>query len=171
MARPSSAGSNLAHDPLHAQLPAGQVCRLLTSATGLAWAAHVPAAQSDRMIEAELDARMEGAPANRKQADALLAEARAHGMARVTGSSNFTRRYGTRINAVAAPVFDAEGRMVLSLTVVGAADTTDVDWDSPLCHRLRAAAAQLSQRLALPTTAAVDLLNAAQPHPGPTGTK
>ncbi|HSV45840.1 MAG TPA: flavin reductase [Ramlibacter sp.] len=136
-----------ARDVLQAQLLAGQLCRLLTSATGLAWAAHVPAEQTHEMIEAELKAPLNGTPATRSEANELLAQMWRHGLARVVASSDFTHRYGARINAAAAPVFDAEGRMVLALTLVGAAEDTDVDWGGPLCQRLRSAAAQLSQRL------------------------
>jgi flavin reductase (DIM6/NTAB) family NADH-FMN oxidoreductase RutF/DNA-binding IclR family transcriptional regulator len=136
-----------ARDALQAQLLAGQLCRLLTSATGLAWAAHLPASQTHEMIEAELKAPMNGTPASRAEADELLSQMRRQGLARVVASTDFTHRYSARINAAAAPVFDAEGRMVLALTLVGAAEATDVDWGGPLCQRLRSAAAQLSQRL------------------------
>jgi len=136
-----------AREPLPAQLLAGQVCRLLTSATGLAWAAHRRDAQADALIESELKLPLDGTPATRAQADALLAQMRRHGLGRVLASANYTDRYGARINAVAAPVFDAEGRMVLALTLVGPAEATDVDWGGPLCQRLRTAAIQLSRRL------------------------
>jgi len=136
-----------ARDPLQAQLLAGQVCGLLTSATGLAWAAHRQDAQAEALIRAELKAPLNGTPATREQADKLLAQTRGHGLARVVASAHYTHRYGTPINAAAAPVFDAEGRMVLALTVVGAAEATDVDWGGPLCQRLRSVAIQLSQRL------------------------
>jgi len=136
-----------ANDPLQARLPAGQVCRLLTSATGLAWSAFGPERDTDALIEAELKAPTHPAPTTRDQAQALLAPMRAHGIARVVASPHFKDRYGTRINAAAVPVFDAAGRMVLAITAVGDADSTDVDWDSPLCHRLRSAGSQLSARL------------------------
>lgn len=139
------------NDPLQAHLPAGQVCRLLTSATGLAWSAFGPAGQADALLEAELKAPLEHAPASRQEMQALLAPMRSHAIARVVASPHFTDRYGTRVNAAAAPVFDATGRMVLAVTAVGDADTTDVDWDSPLCQRLRAVAGQLSTRLGFKT--------------------
>jgi flavin reductase (DIM6/NTAB) family NADH-FMN oxidoreductase RutF len=134
-------------DPLQAELPAGQVCRLLTSATGLAWAAFGPAGEAAALMEAEFNAPLEGAPASADEVAVLLAPMRRHGLARVVCSPHFTDRYGTLISAAAAPVFDAQGRMVLALTVVGASDTTDVSWDSGLCLRLKTAAQNISQSL------------------------
>lgn len=140
-----------ARDPLQAELLAGQVvCGLLASATGLVWAAHRQDRTTDARIEAELKAPLEGTPATREQADKLLAQTRSHGLARVLASAHYTQRYGTPINAAAAPVFDAEGRMVLALTLVGSASDTDVDWGGPLCQRLRSAAIALSHRLGFP---------------------
>jgi flavin reductase (DIM6/NTAB) family NADH-FMN oxidoreductase RutF/DNA-binding IclR family transcriptional regulator len=136
-----------ANDPLKAQLPAGQVCRLLTSATGLAWAAFGSAAESARLIDEELSAPLEGAPTTSGEAAEILQQMRVHGLARVVGSAHYTGRYGTRINAAAAPVLDAEGRMVLAITIVGAADHTEVDWNGVRCQRLKSAAAHLSHQL------------------------
>lgn len=141
-----------ANDPLNARLLAGQVCRLLTSATGLAWSAFGPASADPALFDAELNAPLDQAPRSREEAQALMASMRTHGMARVVASPHFTDRYGTRINAAAAPVFDAAGSMVLAITAVGDARTTDVDADSALCQRLRAAASQLSARLGFNTS-------------------
>jgi flavin reductase (DIM6/NTAB) family NADH-FMN oxidoreductase RutF/DNA-binding IclR family transcriptional regulator len=136
-----------ADDPLKARLPAGQVCRLLTSATGLAWSAFGPSGLADSLIRSELKSPLGDAPRSRQELTALLEQIRARGIARVEASSNFTGRYGTRINAASAPVFDAAGSMVLAITVVGDACTTNVQWDSAMCVRLREVATQLSARL------------------------
>ncbi len=134
-----------------ANLRTGVVSQLLTSATGLAFAAYMPEETTAGLIEAELTAASgnpkEGAPVSREALNAVIAEVRAHRLARVVASPNFTPTYGTQINAMCAPVFDMQGRMVLGLTVVGRADTLDVGWDAPVPRSLKAAADALSQRL------------------------
>jgi len=134
-------------DPLAARLNAGQVCRLLTSATGLVWAANVAPALASGFIDAELAAPVDGAPCTNEEAHALLEDVRRHGVARVLGSAAFTHMYGTRISAIAAPVFDAQGRIVVALTVVGAADSFDADRDGAPCRALRHSAGALSRHL------------------------
>src|SRR5690606_21886126 len=61
--------------------------------------------------------------------------------------SHYRHCYGTRINAISAPVFNAQGRMLLTITVVGPASRFDVDRDSQTCQPSLQAAATLSRRL------------------------
>lgn len=72
---------------------------------------------------------------------ATLAEVRAQGLA--------TSRDGViaGVSAVAAPVFDASGRLVLALTAIGPSASFDTALAGPICTALRQAAAQLSRRL------------------------
>jgi DNA-binding IclR family transcriptional regulator len=48
---------------------------------------------------------------------------------------------------VSVPVFDARGRLVLSLTAIGPSATFDARVDGAVASRLAPAAAQLSTRL------------------------
>lgn len=51
------------------------------------------------------------------------------------------------ISAMAAPVFDAAGRIVIALTAIGASAVFDTRWDGQLAKALREAAADISARL------------------------
>ena len=51
------------------------------------------------------------------------------------------------IVAFCAPVFDADGHLVLGITTLGPAATFDPDWDGAVATPLRAAARQLSADL------------------------
>jgi len=51
------------------------------------------------------------------------------------------------VSAVAAPVFEASGRLVLALTAIGPTASFDTAPDGPLAVQLRDAAALLSRRL------------------------
>jgi DNA-binding IclR family transcriptional regulator len=51
------------------------------------------------------------------------------------------------VSAAAAPVFDAEGRLVLALTAIGPSTGFDTSADGPIPQTLRDAAAALSRRL------------------------
>ncbi|MCB1998806.1 MAG: hypothetical protein KDG57_23510, partial [Rhodoferax sp.] len=51
------------------------------------------------------------------------------------------------VSALAAPVFDAGNRLVLSLTAIGPSASFDVRPDGPPAQALKAAAAELSRQL------------------------
>jgi DNA-binding IclR family transcriptional regulator len=52
--------------------------------------------------------------------------------------------------AVAAPVFDHDGRIVMTITLVSIIGTVDVDYDGAPARELKAMANQLSRRLGAP---------------------
>jgi flavin reductase (DIM6/NTAB) family NADH-FMN oxidoreductase RutF len=140
-------------------LRVGVVSRLLTSATGLAFAAYMPRELVEGAIDAEWAAAQEqaseGVPRSREETDALLAQVRSRGMSRVVASPHFLDTYSTRINAFCAPVFDLNGRMLLGLTATGAPEALSEDWDGPVASALAATAADLSRELGhLPARAA-----------------
>ena len=131
----------------------GDVMPLLSSATGRCFAAfmdrHGPNGQRvAAMIDAELaqiGARQRQTnhdlPRNAAEAQALLAETRARGLARVVHSLL------PGVAGFCAPVFDAQGRLVLGLVVLGSVGTLDTDWDGPVAAALLACARQLSADL------------------------
>jgi flavin reductase (DIM6/NTAB) family NADH-FMN oxidoreductase RutF/DNA-binding IclR family transcriptional regulator len=138
-------------DPMQANLRTGVVSQLLSSATGLAFAAYLPPALTDEMIAAELGGP--AAPATLTELDAVLTQVHADGCARVLASDHFIAIYGRSINALCVPVFDMQGRMVLGLTVVGPADTLDLGDGARVPMALRRAADDLSRRLGHPAGA------------------
>ena len=128
----------------------GDVMPLLSSATGLCFSAFM--SQGDTLhprvallLDEELarSHRLERAdlPASRHEMSPLLAEVRRHGLARVVG----TLLPG--VGGFCAPVFDAEGHLVLGMVALGSLTRFDVAWDGPVAAPLAAAARQLSSDL------------------------
>lgn len=133
----------------------GDVMPLLTSATGRCFAAFMGESTEDArrvepMLRAEL-ARLKKLPDNglplsdvpRTWADVqtLLADTRRRGMARVVHSLL------PGVGGFCAPVFDAQGRLVLGLVVLGSVVTLDTGWDSLPAQALLRTARQLSADL------------------------
>lgn len=126
--------------PVSEALPVGLILPITSSATGLAFAAHLPPeaiAQADWPVQEP--ASGEGDWNER------LAEVRRQGLAR-QGQEIFYRSE-TLINALSAPVLDADGHAVLALTAVGEASRFLADLDGEFARALRATAKDLSQRL------------------------
>ena len=129
----------------------GDVMPLLSSATGLCFAAFMgtrQAAVNTRLNGLLLDELARGQklgrrdlPANMTQVVTLLDEARQHGMARVVN----TLLPG--VGGFCAPVFDADGHMVLGMVALGSLSSFDADWDGKVATPLKAAAQQLSSDL------------------------
>ena len=129
----------------------GDVMPLLSSATGLCFAAFMATRQS--AVNTRLKGLLKGElvraqklgrndlPASMAEVTALLDEARSHGVARVVN---------TLLPGVAgfcAPVFDADGHMVLGMVALGSLSTFDTDWRGKVATPLMAAARQLSTDL------------------------
>jgi flavin reductase (DIM6/NTAB) family NADH-FMN oxidoreductase RutF/DNA-binding IclR family transcriptional regulator len=129
-------------EPVSDNLRTGLVLPVLTSATGLAFAAWLPRETTGPLIEAEL---AEGLDA--LQVEQELAQARASGIVRLVGTDRFTDLYGTSISAASVPVFDQTGAMVLALTAIGCSGRLDLADGSRLVTGLRHCAAALSFRL------------------------
>jgi DNA-binding IclR family transcriptional regulator len=70
-----------------------------------------------------------------------LAEVRAQGLSRSVGEVL------PGVNAMAAPVFDHSGAIVLGITAIGPAALFETRWDGALANALRGCAQQVSQRL------------------------
>ena len=126
----------------------GDVMPLLSSATGLCFAAFMATRQSavntrlkgllkDELMRSQKLGRRD-VPANMADVTALLDEARQHGVARVVN----TLLPG--VGGFCAPVFDADGHMVLGMVALGSLSTFDTDWRGAVATPLIAAARQLS---------------------------
>lgn len=136
-----------ASEPVSDNLRTGLVLPVLTSATGLAFAAWLPREATAPFIEAELaqDAAARGLDPGKVEHQ--LAQIRAGGIVRLAGTDAFADLYGTSISALSVPVFDHSGAMVLALTAIGSSQRMDLDEGGRLVTGLRHCAARLSLRL------------------------
>ena len=123
----------------------GDVMPLLSSATGLCFAAYLAKEAIAPLVTAEMAlAQTSGrtdlplSPAGLTQ---RLLEVRQRGLARAQD----TLLPG--VVGFCAPVFDFDDHMVLGIVALGSVATVDADWDGAVATPLRAAAAQLSRDL------------------------
>ncbi len=131
----------------------GTVMSLRGTASGRLFAAYMPpAAVRDALAEEDSHAARVGLPATRQaSAAAFDAELRA---VRERGLSHVVDALVPGISAMAAPVFDAGGRIVLSLTAIGPSAVFDARIDGPVAKLLRGCAQQLSAQLGASKAAA-----------------
>jgi DNA-binding IclR family transcriptional regulator len=114
-----------------AQLSEAQVAELLASEPALSAPAATYGARPMRASPQRIDAALK----------AQLAEVREHGISRAVDASV------PGVSAMAAPVFDERGNMVLSLTAIGPSAIFDTRLDGPVAAALRGAAKALSRQL------------------------
>ena len=135
----------------------GDVMPLLSSATGLCFSAFMSRGVSPGdslhprvalLLNEELEALTRGErlaradlPVTLCDVDALLAEVRQRGLARVVG----TLLPG--VGGFCAPVFDADGHLVLGMVALGSLASFDAAWDGAVATPLATAAWQLSSDL------------------------
>lgn len=121
----------------------GTVTSLLGSASGQVFAAHLPSEQVASRIAAELaeNRRRRRGVMSGVAAARLLERVRDRGLAGVNGT------LVPGVAAIAAPVFDHRGRIVLALLAVSREHGLDIDPGSPESSVLREEAAALSRRL------------------------
>lgn len=139
--------------PIHVNMRQGTVFSLAGTATGRLFAAYREAGEARALLDDERRrhkshpapaiANMPPArdvPAWREFARELV-EVRAHGLARSDGETL------PGVNAIAAPVLDHEGRIVLAVTAIGPASIFDLAWDGAIAREVRACAERISRRL------------------------
>ena len=123
----------------------GDVMPLLSSATGLCFAAYAPQDAIAPMLKEEMAlAQKQGRkdlPTTPAEVRTALEEVRRRGASRVVD----TLLPG--IVAFCVPVFDSDGHMALGMVALGPAGTFDPAWGGAVEKPLRAAAAQLSSDL------------------------
>ena len=141
----------------------GDVMPLLTSATGRCFAAFMgregrDAQRIQPMIKEELarlkklppgSAPLSDVPQTLTEVEAVLAETRQRGQARVVHSLL------PGVAGFCAPVFDAQGRLAMGIVVLGSVATLDTRWEGDPALALLRCARQLSADLGYtpPTTA------------------
>ena len=127
--------------PVSDTLPVGLILPVTSTATGLAFAAHLP---SEAIAQAAWPDQTDSLGAKRDW-EGRLEEVRRRGLAR-QGLETFYRTE-TVVNALSAPVLDASGHAVLALTAVGDATRFDAGVDGDFADALRETAKDLSRRL------------------------
>ncbi len=135
--------------PVSEHLHTGLVMSITRSATGRAFAAFLPEDATRGLVDEELAVGdgEEASPAQRRrQFDDEVAQARRHGLARAA-ERKASPVLQVAVNAFSAPVFNAEGRMVLALSLAARASRLAPDWDGTVPRALAAAAERLSARL------------------------
>jgi DNA-binding IclR family transcriptional regulator len=140
---------------VHVNMRHGTVFSLANTASGRLFAAHEPPAAARKQLEAErrgqkvppdAAAGMPPTPPlpSWKAFEAQLADVRARGLSRSVGE------VVPGINAMAAPVFDHTGAMVLAITAIGPAGVFDTAWSGAIARALKASAGEASLRLGAP---------------------
>lgn len=135
--------------PVSDQLRPGLVMSITRSATGRAFATFLPEDMTRQLIEEDLRAWMQtsGNAADRRSCfDGTLAEVREHGMARAIGAAP-SPIHQVAVNAFSAPIVDADGNMVMALSLTSSAERLSADWGGEVPKALRLAALEISKRI------------------------
>lgn len=116
---------------------------LLTSATGRIFFAYLPREETRNFLDQQktFSSRdtAKAEPMSAADMDALRAEVRRRGIAKNNGT--------TRRDALAAPVFNYEGQLVMVMTIVSDAGSVDMSFESPAARDLLATVEGLSRQL------------------------
>jgi DNA-binding IclR family transcriptional regulator len=147
---------------VHVSVRHGTVFSLTHTASGRLFAAYLAPAVVKQQLEAERrrekqrkaelgtrGAAQPGMPPNQalpawSEFEAQLQAVRAH------GASRSENEVIPGVSAMAAPVLDHTGAIVLALTAIGPSGIFDTRWDGPLATALKTCAQTVSQRLGAP---------------------
>ena len=125
---------------VHISMRHGVVMSLRGTASGRVFAAYRPCAEVLAALRAE--AALEGGDATLdRKFEAVLQRTREQGIASTDGG------VVPGVSALAAPVFDDRGRMVLSLTAIGPSGSFDLSLDGAMAALLRRSGLELSKQL------------------------
>jgi DNA-binding IclR family transcriptional regulator len=135
---------------VHVNMRHGTVMSLRGTASGMLFAAHLPreSVMAALAEEQAAELRAQGRPvpkALRTEVDEALestwTEIRRQGVSRTNGGAV------PGVSAMAAPVFDDAGRIVLSLTAIGPSAIFDTRWEGAVSTSLKRSAGDLSRQL------------------------
>ena len=145
---------------VHVSLRHGTVFSLTHTASGRLFGAYLDPVEVRRQLDDERsrEKQRKGAAASPREPgmppaqalpswkafEAQIAEVRAHGISRSESEVI------AGVSAMAAPVFDHTGQIVLALTAIGSAGVFDARWDGAMARALKACAGEVSQRLGAP---------------------
>lgn len=131
--------------PVTVNVREGSVMSPLLSASGRVFAAYRRDSEMQAVIQEGFDRGLQPTHMGQKLDPSgfaqLLDEIRHIGMARVRGDTL------AGVDALAAPVFDHHGAVVMVMAVLGPHSTLDIAWQGEPARALRAAASSLSRRL------------------------
>ena len=143
--------------PVHVNMRHGTVFSLTNTASGRIFAAYLAVDSVRQLLDAERQRQKqrkaddEPAPAagmppqpplpSWSEFERQLEEVRVHGISRSEGEVI------EGVSAMAAPVFDHTGAIVLSVTAIGPAAIFDTAWDGEIARALKACAGTVSGRL------------------------
>ena len=131
--------------PVAISIIEGTVFSLTLSASGRLFATHLAEDKTAALLKRELAQnradKNPDAPQNLQHMRAIIDAIRQHGLSRVYGLNE------PGINALAAPVFDRNNRLVMGLTLLGAETNFDASYAGQAAAHLRRAAAHLSTQL------------------------
>jgi DNA-binding IclR family transcriptional regulator len=134
---------------VHVNMRHGTVLTLRGTASGRLFAAYLPAAEVQAALAleaADSGARVAGNAARIDRAFAAeLERIREERISRAVDAAV------PGVSALAAPVFDGQGQIVLSLTAIGPSAIFDTAPNGPLARELRRVAAELSAQLGAPS--------------------
>ncbi len=123
----------------------GKSLPILTSASGQIFAAFLPRATIEPLLEQEIrsrQCRVSGRLVRSlAQAGRVLDEVRERGLSRIAGDIT------PGISALAAPVFDNRGYPATVITAIGPRGAFDSRWDGPLARAMKRRTAELSRKL------------------------
>lgn len=143
--------------PVHVNMRHGTVFSLTNTASGRVFAAYLEAGTVRQLLDAERQRQKQRKAAGEEppaagmppqpllpswnEFERQLQEVRAHGISRSEGEVI------EGVSAMAAPVFDHTGAIVLSVTAIGPAAIFDTAWDGEIARALKACAGTVSARL------------------------
>jgi DNA-binding IclR family transcriptional regulator len=130
-----------APSPVHISMRHGTVMSLRGTASGRLFAAHLPAEAVLATLAAEQTQPSNTLSKIDTEFAALLAAVRKDGLA----SAHDGIVLG--VSALAAPVFDDQGRIALSLTAIGPSGNFDLNLHGPIAGALKRAGIELSRQL------------------------
>jgi DNA-binding IclR family transcriptional regulator len=133
--------------PVHVSMRHGTVMSLSATASGWLFAAHRPRAEVQAVLDAEWRAGL-AAPLADADVAARIASVREQGLSRAVDLTL------AGVSAIAAPVFDASGALVLSITAIGPSPMFDTALHGVIAQALADRSRALSRRLG-----AIDLPN------------
>ena len=136
-------------EPVSDQLRTGLVVSITRSATGHAFAAWLAPEMTKPFIDEDLRVNPVGdedMAARRARFEAEMSECREKGIARVVWSTP-SPVHQVAVNAFSAPIFDAEGNMIMALSLTSPAARLSPDWDGEVPRALAEAAGEISGRL------------------------
>ena len=135
-----------APSPVHVNMRHGTVMSLRRTASGRLFAAYLPKAKVlAALAEERAHERRSGRAASGARIDPAFQ--RELQEVRATGLSHAVDAAVAGVSALAAPVFNEAGGIVLSLTAIGPSAIFDARLDGPLATTLRRSAQLLSQQL------------------------